>query len=150
MSSASPQPPSLVGQLLGDWPLRVCGLFALAAALTPPDGLAVDLCWWHRATGTPCPGCGMTRCGSNLVRGDWQRAWSYHPLGLVLFPALLALGALALAPRRWRDAVRLRLERWDVVGRPLFWILALSFLIFGAVRWLAVWLGQAGFPSNLA
>src|SRR3712207_7945107 len=45
------------------------------------DGLGVEMCAGKRLTNAPCPGCGMTRCGSNLVRGNVRRALQYHPLG---------------------------------------------------------------------
>jgi hypothetical protein len=41
-------------------------------------------------TGTACPGCGMTRAASLLIRGDVGGAIGYHPL--IPLISILAVG----------------------------------------------------------
>ena len=53
-------------------------------------------CIFKNATGLPCPGCGLTRSGLALLRGQWQRSLYYHALLLpiVMIIALNAIGYL--------------------------------------------------------
>jgi hypothetical protein len=47
-----------------------------------------ESCMFRRATGVPCPGCGLTRSFICLMRGDVPRAWTFNPAGLLLFPVV--------------------------------------------------------------
>ena len=49
---------------------------SLAGAVTA----APTLCPVALLTGTPCPGCGMTRAVLALARGDLRASWAAHPL----------------------------------------------------------------------
>jgi hypothetical protein len=148
MTTATPTT-SLASHLLTDGWLRLCALFALFILCLPPEPAALpEICWFKRLTGTPCPGCGMSRAGANLVHGRLARSLEYHPLGVLIIPAVLALGALALAPRHWRQAARAAIARHDRGFRCLFWSLTIGFVLFGLIRWLAVITGSATFPAN--
>ncbi len=62
-------------------------LLAPAAALlvaVEATRLHVDLCLFHRLTGLPCPGCGMTRGVLALLGGDVRAALAFHPLSPVV------------------------------------------------------------------
>ena len=48
-----------------------------------------DTCMFHRVTGYDCLGCGMTRSFIALARGGWWEAWSFHPLGWLVFALVL-------------------------------------------------------------
>jgi hypothetical protein len=48
------------------------------------------LCVFRRATGLPCPSCGMTRAYSSLFSGDIRKAFFMHPLFL-LVPVMVFL-----------------------------------------------------------
>jgi hypothetical protein len=137
-----------LGHLLSDLNLRLCAVFVVVFCLMPPQGLGFEMCACKRYTGAPCPGCGITRCGANLVRGDVVQAARYHPLGLLVIPTIAAFGLLAVSPRRWREAVRRRLvpaaRRW----RPLWWTALGGFFLFGLVRWLGVVTGVIAFPAT--
>ena len=50
---------------------------ALLALFTPSDD-GPTFCPFALCTGTACPGCGMTRAASHLVRGDIGTAITYH------------------------------------------------------------------------
>ena len=55
----------------------------LLAVFTPSDDSGT-ICPFALCTGSACPGCGLTRAASALVRGDLATAISYHPLVLVI------------------------------------------------------------------
>lgn len=52
---------------------------ALLAIFSPADD-GPTICPFALCTGMACPGCGMTRAASHLIRGDLTAAVSYHPL----------------------------------------------------------------------
>ena len=71
------------------------GLLLLVGLATIPtrrlDAMPV-LCPFRRATGLPCPTCGMTRSVSAALHGDLRASITHHPVG----PAVLALVAVSL------------------------------------------------------
>ena len=72
--------------------LLLAPLLGVAAlALVNPAGIGQTFCPVALVTGTACPGCGMTRAASHLVRGDFAQAFALHPL--VVLIALQAVGA---------------------------------------------------------
>jgi hypothetical protein len=139
---------SWLGFLLSDVVLRACALFTLASVLVPPEGLGTDLCMCKRLTNAPCPGCGVTRGGSNLVRGQFRRAFEYHPFGPPVMLLIAGLGLLALAPGRWRQAVRRKLLPHARALRPVFWVALSGFFLYGGLRWALVLAGVMTFPSR--
>jgi hypothetical protein len=67
-------------------PVAVVGALALAPAVEDgPTICPIALC-----TGVACPGCGMTRAATRLIRGDLGTALTFHPL--IPAVALLAIG----------------------------------------------------------
>lgn len=98
---------------------------ALLAVFTPSDE-GPTVCAFALCTGTACPGCGMTRAASYLIRGDFGSAFTYHPLvPLVAFQ--VAAGWIWFA-----------LRRAGKVG-PMSQRVLNIFLIGTAVAFLAVW-----------
>lgn len=70
-------------------PLAAIGVLAITPAMEDgPTACPFALC-----TGMACPGCGMTRAASRLLRGDIASAVSYHPLVPAI--ALIAIGGWA-------------------------------------------------------
>ena len=143
------RPPRLVDRLVPRaWPLAAAAYLAFAA-IQPRGGFAaIDVCLFHRATGLPCPSCGLTRSLTDLWHLDPAGAWSWNPLGFVAFPLLLASAALAFAPRRVLERIAAAL---GARGRSVLWVsagaLVLVFL-FGAARAAAVAAGITTFPSG--
>jgi hypothetical protein len=133
--------------------MRWLVLVALYVVVQPPEkGLGQwgvpDLCTLHRYTGAPCPGCGMTRSGANLVRGHFRRAFQFHPFGYVLVPVLFGLVAISLLPSAWRAALASRLSRRERLLRVLYLTAIWTFLVFGIVRFILVLAGQLAFPGD--
>ncbi len=67
------------------------------------DDFALLPCPFHLLTGSPCPGCGMTRACLALCEGDPAAAWRYHPFSFALVG--LALAQAVFGPklgRSWR------------------------------------------------
>jgi hypothetical protein len=52
--------------------------------------LPVPRCFFHEATGLPCPTCGATRCMRALIAGNFSAALRWNPL----FFFVLAAGVL--------------------------------------------------------
>ena len=87
-------------------PLAMVGLLA---AIRPGDD-GVTVCPFALLTGMACPGCGMTRAASYLVRGDFSTALTYHPL--VPLIALLSVGGWAWFLLRRSGRVEPLPTRW--------------------------------------
>lgn len=128
--------------------VRLCAVMAVLVVCMPPEGLSVDLCPSIRWTNAPCPGCGLTRCGANLLRGQVGQAVNLNPFGLVIIPAVFALGSLALVPPRWLGQISDRIVLLAAGARVACFTLLTAFLIFGALRWLLVITGCARFPAQ--
>ena len=106
-------------------PVAVVGILAMVPALE--DGPTV--CPFALGTGLACPGCGMTRAASQILRGDLASAVSYHPL-------IPAIGLLAAAGWVW-----FLLRRTGRV-EPMSNRVLNAVLIATLVALLAVWIGR--------
>lgn len=106
------------------------------AAWVRATGLGVP-CPFHMLTGLYCPGCGVTRCISALLQGNWQAALRSNAAIVVLAPffvwlgwaaarSYLACGSIRLA-RRQNAAVYVAIAALVVFGivrnLPAFWFL---------------------------
>lgn len=131
----------------GPWSVGVGATIVFGALVgawwIAPESLGVDLCWFHRVTALPCPGCGLTRSVVALARGDWRTSVAFHPFGpLVLAWALVAIASVLLRGARRERAVeafgRLRVDRW-------YGAAVLAFVGFGVARLvLAMWGSATG------
>lgn len=81
----------------------LAGLLVLGLTFVlPEEGFGGTHCLSKMVTEHPCPGCGVTRSITALSHGHPKLAWSFNPLGYVVYSVLLVL-ALSLIPavRRW-------------------------------------------------
>ena len=105
------------------------GLIGFLAVLSP-DGEGPTVCPFALSTGIACPGCGMTRAASSLIRGDVSGALTLHPLAPLI--ATMALGGWLWYQLRRSGRVRPLPTRW-VNG----------ILIGTGVMLLGVWVARA-------
>jgi len=107
------------------------------ALIHPPHGSGLAVCWLKATTGIPCPGCGLTRSLSCVVRGLFSEAWSYHPFGLILAPVLLTIAIVGILPRGMRDRIAAAIARSPMWTDVAYVLLVVSFVGFGLYRALA-------------
>jgi len=81
--------PALRHRLILWSPLAVIGTLLVA----PLSDEGPTICPFALSTGMACPGCGMTRAASALVRADLGAAVAFHPL----IPAVALLGVTGWA-----------------------------------------------------
>lgn len=98
-------------------------------------GLPIHRCPFHALTGHPCPGCGLSRAGLLLLKGEWSAMWRMHPFAPYFAAWAVLLAGAALLPRPWR-------ERWAagwtaLEARTRFHAALLAaFAVFGVARLL--------------
>jgi Protein of unknown function (DUF2752) len=98
-------------------------------------GLSLWKCPFLALTGLPCPGCGMTRSCTCLLRGQLQQSLSFHAFG----PLIMIVGLVGLSGSLLPDAPRTRfirfLQHWD--SRLRFSPLTLgALIIYSLTRWI--------------
>ena len=84
-------------------PLRRLAGAALLVAAVLPGRATTDgpvLCPVRRATGLPCPACGLTRSTGAMLHGDLARSVAWHPLGPVAVVAVTAFATGHAAEER--------------------------------------------------
>lgn len=130
--------PPLIAAILRERPVCVGFLVAGVVLVTAQRlGITIYACPFQATTGLPCPGCGLTRGTSALLRGDLQQALAFHPfsplVGICVILLLLSL-ILPEAPRRKMLKHIEALERRT--GLALLGLLAL--MAYGAYRLAAL------------
>lgn len=111
--------------------IGLAGLAVLAAVVVFHFKLPVT-CLWRRHFGTPCPGCGMTRALTELLRGHWAAAWQAHPWSYLVMPLLLWGIATPLTRRFWGFPAA-----GSTAQRP--WSMPLLFVVLAAFTAWALW-----------
>ena len=89
--------------------------FAIAAFLLWKYGSSwFPGCMFRKWTGLECPGCGMTRATEAMLHGRLLQAFSFNPVGMVLFPlAVIACGFKAIGWARGTAApIEFKTGRW--------------------------------------
>jgi len=94
--SAPPRPGSWRRRRLAEAAIAALVL-ALGAILPAARPLPFDLCLWHRITGLPCLGCGLTRSICQWMHGDWAGSLVMHPAGPFIALALAGLVVMRAA-----------------------------------------------------
>jgi hypothetical protein len=126
--------PAVTGRLLSVF----ITLLALSASFlfTPATLPKIDLCWFHRLTGLPCGGCGITRSVCCLSHGEFSRAWSYNPFGYFVYALAIAILAWPLIQKQLPGLAKAisnnKLRRIVVI------CVAVSFTLFslGRIIWI--------------
>jgi hypothetical protein len=96
-------------------------------ALSSEDGPV--LCPFRRCTGGYCPGCGLTRSGGRLLRGDLAGSWQQHPY--LIFGVIQAVVAAVAwqfgssAARRWLQANAVTALVLNLTALTVIWVVRL-------------------------
>jgi hypothetical protein len=134
------------GILFGKASQRVALVVLVGSFFMPVTGLGFDICWFHNATGLPCPGCGLTRAFASVSHGDFARAWAMHPFIVLAYPLFVAIAAMALMPGRWREAVLQRIEKHRAPMARAYKLGLACFVAFGVARLVAFIAAGQKFP----
>lgn len=129
----------------------VSSAIALGLSLVLPKGgdLGVSLCWFKRWTDLPCPGCGLTRCFVCISHGHWRESLHFHQMGpLVYLIALVSAFTLLIGEKR-----RIKLATFFSLHQRaaglVYWGFIGSFIAFGLIRLLIVWLYPGSVFENV-
>lgn len=104
------------------------------AALTPPHGAGINICWLNSCTGLPCPGCGLTRSLSCGLRGMFAESWGYHPMGLLILTLFLVVAGISLLPAATQRNLCRYIESHARLFNSLYLGFVGAFVCFGIVR----------------
>jgi hypothetical protein len=133
----------VVEALVHRWSMRLALVAVVVSFLLPPDGLGVDLCVFHRNTGLPCPGCGLTRSLTHVAHLDVVGAFVLHPFGPAIWLLAVALGIGALIGERRRTLLRTWLERRGRRLKTAYLTFVYGFVAFGIARLLVAIVARA-------
>ena len=131
----------------GEWQCRLvlAGLLGLVLVMSViiPRAPEIGLCSFKRLTGLPCAGCGMTRSFIALGHGDWTAGFEWHPIGVLLYMAMVLMLPLLLWEMRNRH-ILITLNRRTIVifvvslvaAMVVVWGIRLSFFQYG--HWMSM------------
>ena len=117
-----------------DWALWAPAAAALALSFVwRPSGLPnVAVCPFHRLTGLPCPGCGLTHSFCAISHAGFAAAWAYNPFGYIFYGIAVILLLRPVLRRHYESSERLILQpRVVSIGVPA---LVGAMWIFGVLR----------------
>jgi len=137
---------TLVGFLTSRGSAAVGALGLIFAYLLPPQGGGITSCGFHLLTGSPCPGCGLTRSVCQTAHGDLVTAWSYHPFGIPIFVCFALLSLSFVLPQGLRARLRAFLAPTERALSWILWLGLIAMLLFGLGR-LVAWWGFGWRPS---
>ena len=106
----------------------------ISAFVVPLRGMerVPHLCIFHRLTGLPCPGCGLSRSLVAFAHFEWHQALAFHLFGPLFFLVCLLVFALSTAQRFWD--VPIPWDRmWRIAKWPT-WTVAVAWLAWAAHR----------------
>ena len=119
--------------------LGLAGIFGLITV----SGLPI--CPMAGVLGIPCPGCGLTRATLALAHGDFQRAFSFHPLVFVLAPLFIAAVSNTALEYVRGPSPRRTATPWlaSRTKTAIAWVLLAATLCVWAARFLGYFGGPA-------
>ncbi|MCB2155883.1 DUF2752 domain-containing protein [bacterium] len=129
-----------VSRTLFSRPVAIGGAIGtvLGAFILSPTGSGPSMCTLQRATGLPCPGCGLTRSVTSFLHGHFSWAWHYHPFGPIIALFFVFLTILAVLPKRYREPIMQWLEKRDAVVAWIFMVVLIAMVAYGIIRLILV------------
>jgi len=126
--------PPLIAAILRERPVCVGFLVAGVLLVTAQVlGITIYACPFQATTGLPCPGCGLTRGTTALLRGDLQQALAFHPFSPLVVICVVLLVLSLILPEAPRSKMLNRIEALERrTGLGLLGLLAL--MAYGAYR----------------
>jgi hypothetical protein len=112
----------------------VAWLGLLLAAVNPPHGAGITVCWFKVCTGLACPGCGLTRSLSCGLRGMILESWHYHPMGLPILTFFIFTAAASLLPKLWCERLARHVESRPITFNTIYLAFVVTFVGFGTMR----------------
>lgn len=112
---------------------RVLAIVVVALAFVfPVNGLGVDLCMLHSATGLPCPGCGLSRGIASIAHGSFAHAFEMNPFAFVAAPLFVGLVVFGVLPAKMKARIEAAAARprASLIYRGSVY----AFAAFGVVR----------------
>ena len=86
-------------------------------------------CVFHLLTGSPCPGCGVTRMAYALIHLDFKGAFAYNPYVLCILPFLIPYGVY-----RSRKFINGSGDHYSPLETAVLVLLLIGALLFGVIR----------------
>jgi hypothetical protein len=120
--------------IIHPWSMRLALVAVVLSFLLPVGGLGVDLCLFHRQTGLPCPGCGLTRSLTSVAHGEIGHAFDLHLFGPAIWLIALALSVGNFLGERRRERIRTWLRQRGRSARIGYLTFVYGFVVFGVVR----------------
>jgi len=118
---------------------RTC-LVIVGAAVLHAGLVMLDLPGWpcpmRAYLGIPCPGCGLSRAISALLRGDWETSFALHAFAPFFVLALILMTGVILLPPAQRHRLIsyiARIERYTgitailLLGLVFYWLIRMLF-----------------------
>jgi hypothetical protein len=127
------QPENVFRKWQGAYTVAAAWLGLFLAAITPPHGTGMTVCWIKQGTGIDCLGCGLTRSMSCGLRGMFAQSLSYHPFGLFILALFLFTAIVSLIPAA-RQRVAVVMAAWPIFFNALYLTFVVAFVGFGSVR----------------
>src|SRR5262245_24593888 len=80
-------------------------IFSVAAVqlILVGSGLPGWQCPLLQTTGFPCPGCGLSRAVTALLRGQWHLSLTLHAFAPILLAVLALAGVASVSPQQHRQ-----------------------------------------------
>ena len=138
--------PSWSAKALFKWEARALAFGVLAASFVVPiNGLSVDLCPIHAASGLPCPGCGLSRGIASVSQGHFGHAWRMNPFSYLAWLGFVGMVVYSMLPKHARASVSVRMTASSRAALVYKWSV-LAFAAFGAARFMVFLVAGWKFP----